>query len=411
MTFTGEEISIAQVAINDLRQGNDLRMWETITRVSFLYQLKQTLDILASYNERLLSNRLKPKIEERNVLFNILQNALGNIRVFCRLRPSKAESIDATISRNILTIRETSRLNVTGSGFQSNSHKFEFFHVFGEKDTQFTVFEELRHFILSALHNCSVTLFAYGQTGSGKTYTMDGNPAIKEQRGILPRVVSEVFDVLKEWRCAGIELNCRYGYFEIYNESVRDLLSNGEQRDVKENAQGYFYVSNLTLQDINVQIHSREDIIDHVLKLPQLRTSGSTQANSHSSRSHSIFQLHFESSNETKYLTLIDLAGSERLAKTAATGRRAHEAKNINLSLSALNDTLSALGGGSPRAKNIVHIPFRQSKLTQLLKEPLCGKNSKVAMFVNISSAKEDISESINSLRFATKVQGVKISK
>jgi len=412
VAYLNHEVKRMKKTADIKKEDNGIRMWEITTRVSFLYQLNQALNVLTNYHQDVLKRRLKPRIEARNRAFDLLQNVLGNIRVFCRLRPTKDERIETIISKNALMIKSAARSNVTGTGMSNNEYRFDFFYVFGERDSQKIVYDEIKHLIMSAALSCNVTLFAYGQTGSGKTWTMEGLEGDEKHEGLRPRALKHVMELMKEWRCAGIELECSYSFFEIYNEIIRDLLDNGAIKDVKENGCGIFYIVDLMTKPIDIN-RNVNDISKEIHKVLAHRSTGATMANENSSRSHSVFQFRFIHGDGRQHtLSMIDLAGSERLAKTAATGKRAAEAKNINLSLSALNDTLTALGSaqGSSQAHQS-HIPYRQSKLTQILKESLCSTNCKVVMFVNISTAKADLNESINSLRFATKVQGVKIKR
>ena len=131
--------------------------------------------------------------------------------------------------------------------------------------------------------------------------------------------------------------------------------------------------------------------------------------NDRSSRSHSVFQIKIKGINKitgqcaTGLLNLIDLAGSERLNQSQATGARLTETQHINKSLACLGDVISALGQESAK-----HVPYRNSKLTFLLQNCL-GGNSKTLMFVNCSPMAKDMSETLSSLRFATKVNACDI--
>ena len=141
------------------------------------------------------------------------------------------------------------------------------------------------------------------------------------------------------------------------------------------------------------------------------RSTAATKSNDHSSRSHSIFIIDLQGYNsltkESSYgtLNLIDLAGSERLNNSRAEGDRLKETQAINKSLSCLGDVIHSLN-----LKDGSHVPYRNSKLTYLLKHSL-GGNSKTLMFVNISPLTKDLNETINSLRFATKVNNTRINK
>lgn len=204
---------------------------------------------------------------------------------------------------------------------------------------------------------------------------------------------------------------------EIYNETIRDLLSpnrsgfdpskmenTGKQFTIKHDANGNTYVSDLTIIDV---CSSRE--VSYLLeRAAQSRSVGRTQMNEQSSRSHFVFTLRILGVNESTeqqvqgVLNLIDLAGSERLSKSGSTGDRLKETQAINKSLSSLSDVIFAL------AKKEEHVPFRNSKLTYLL-QPCLGGDSKTLMFVNISPDPTSVGESLCSLRFAARVNACEI--
>jgi kinesin family protein C1 len=201
---------------------------------------------------------------------------------------------------------------------------------------------------------------------------------------------------------------------EIYNETIRDLLapgrsnsvemSAGKQYTIKHDAQGNTTVSDLTTADV----FSTADVTSLLEKASHSRSVGRTQMNEQSSRSHFVFTLKIFGSNESTgqqvqgVLNLIDLAGSERLAKSGSTGDRLKETQAINKSLSALSDVIFAI------AKNDDHVPFRNSKLTYLL-QPCLGGDSKTLMFVNIAPEASSVNETVCSLRFASRVNACEI--
>jgi kinesin family protein C2/C3 len=207
-----------------------------------------------------------------------------------------------------------------------------------------------------------------------------------------------------------------FSMLEIYNETIRDLLVEptigggvreaATKLDIRQTPTGN-EVTGLT----KVVVCNSGDVLDLMSRGQSNRAVGAHDMNEHSSRSHSILTLTVSGVNNkdssTTYgkLHLIDLAGSERVGKTDATGDRLKEAQNINRSLSALGDVINSLGG-----KKSSHIPYRNSKLTFLLQDSL-GGNSKVMMFVNISPATYNVNESICSLNFALRCRNVELGQ
>lgn len=264
----------------------------------------------------------------------------------------------------------------------------------------------------------SVCIFAYGQTGSGKTHTMEGS---ESDRGVNFRALQELF-AIRDDRIAAENFECtmKLSILEVYNETIVDLLdnSNGSSSgssqqagvvakglDVRMGKTGV-YVDNL----IEVEVFNENDVIDLMKLGHSHRSVGSHDFNEHSSRSHLVLSIHIETvqrkenRRRVSKLHLIDLAGSERVSKTAASGQRLKEAQNINRSLSALGDVIAALGASSK------HVPYRNSKLTFLLQDSLSG-NSKVLMFVNVSPVQWNAWETLCSLNFASRCRNVALGQ
>eukprot|EP01051_Picozoa_sp_SAG22_P010501 SAG22_NODE_949_length_6356_cov_2.100527_4_plen_441_part_00 len=214
----------------------------------------------------------------------------------------------------------------------------------------------------------------------------------------------------------------RVSYMEIYNEKVRDLLNPqmaGEELKVREDPKTGFYVES---QEVVV---TNDDMIYAMLDAGnQLRTVGATNMNAQSSRSHAIFRLILESSPKegveqegtaeenafrSSYLNLVDLAGSERTKDTGASGSRLKEAGSINLSLSCLSNIIRALSDASMKkgkAKSKVHLPFRNSKLTQIL-QPSLGGNSRTAFICTVTLAAQFYEDTKSTLAFADRAKKV----
>ncbi|KAK9826929.1 hypothetical protein WJX74_000546 [Apatococcus lobatus] len=335
----------------------------------------------------------------RRLLHNQLVEMRGNIRVFCRVRPSPSSVVTCQ--------SDGSGVRVDG-GEASIQGTFSFDKVFGPACSQQTVFDEVAELVQSALDGYQVCLFSYGQTGAGKTHTMQGLPSSQGQ-GIIPRSVAKILDTVKILQEPGWEYDLEASYIEVYNEALQDLLAEGKGRDV-----GKITVANAIKHGPSgeptyvvgarrVKINDSETAAGLIKQAGAARASESTAMNATSSRSHSIFMLFITGRHAPTAtlvqgaLNLVDLAGSERLARSEVTGQRQKEACCINKSLSSLGDVFSALASKS------AHVPYRNSKLTHLL-QPCLGGTGKTLMFVNINPEPASAGETLCSLRFAAQV-------
>ncbi|GLU20244.1 hypothetical protein SLE2022_364540 [Rubroshorea leprosula] len=339
---------------------------------------------------------------KRKELYNQIQENKGNIRVFCRCRPLKKEEIAAGSATVVdFDAAKDGDLGIlTGSSLKKT---FKFDRVYTPKDNQVDVFADASPLVTSVLDGYNVCIFAYGQTGTGKTFTMEGT---EENRGVNYRTLELLFQIAKE-RSETFMYSISVSVLEVYNEQIRDLLATSptsKKLEIKQSAEGSHHVPGL--------VEARLDNIKEVWSVLQAgsnaRAVGSNNVNEHSSRSHCMLCIMVRAKNlmngecTKSKLWLVDLAGSERLAKTDAQGERLKEAQNINKSLSALGDVIHALATKSS------HIPYRNSKLTHLLQDSL-GGDSKTLMFVQISPSELDLSETLSSLNFATRVRGVEL--
>ncbi|KAK7324407.1 hypothetical protein VNO77_27943 [Canavalia gladiata] len=369
------------------------------------------LIIKSKINEQLESHEdLKSKYiegaKERKELYNKVLELRGNIRVFCRCRPLHAEEIaaGATMALDFEAAKD-GELTVMSNGAPKRTFKFD--AVFGPQAEQADVFEDTAPFATSVLDGYNVCIFAYGQTGTGKTFTMEGTEAA---RGVNFSTLEKMFDIIKE-RQKLYRYDISVSVLEVYNEQIRDLLVPGnhpgttaKRLEIRQAGEGMHHIPGL----VEAHVNNMTEVWEVLQTGSNARAVSSTNSNEHSSRSHCIHCVMVKGENllngeyTRSKLWLVDLAGSERVAKTEVHGDRLKETQNINRSLSALGDVISALATKSS------HIPFRNSKLTHLLQDSL-GGDSKALMFVQISPNENDLSETICSLNFASRVRGIEL--
>ncbi|KAJ6887430.1 kinesin-like protein KIN-14F [Populus alba x Populus x berolinensis] len=372
--------------------------WEE--EVSRLEQHIRDLEVASSSCHQVL--------EENRQLYNQVQDLKGTIRVYCRVRPflrgqSNGQSTVDYIGENgnIMIV------NPLKNGKEARK-VFSFNKVFGTNVTQDQIYADTQPLVRSVLDGYNVCIFAYGQTGSGKTYTMSGPDLTSEQTwGVNYRALRDLFQI-STIRGEVIRYEVGVQMVEIYNEQVRDLLvSDGSNRrlDIRNNSQ----LNGLNVPDASwIPVSSTQDVLD-LMKIGQRnRAVGATALNERSSRSHSVLTVHVYGKELVSgsilkgCLHMVDLAGSERVDKSEAVGERLKEAQHINRSLSALGDVISALAQKSP------HVPYRNSKLTQVLQDSL-GGHAKTLMFVHINPELNSIGETISTLKFAERVASIEL--
>ena len=319
--------------------------------------------------------------QERKRLHNELMELKGNIRVFVRVRP--VDKQDSCVS-----VTSSDRLGVYNE-WDARRRYFEFDHVFPQSEAQGDVYMQIEPFIKSFLDGYNVCLFAYGVTNSGKTYTMEGSP---ENPGIIQRSLMSIFQATNA-PCK-VHLSC----VQIYNENVFDVLNEMNPVELKT-----------TVETRQVPLTSAESGLELFRTVSLMRRTTSTKLNQASSRSHLVVTIQLEHNGCHSKLNLVDLAGSENVNKSGVSGIGLSEAKNINRSLASLGDVihglLEAKKGGTPH-----HVPFRNSKLTMLLKDSLEG-NSKTLMIAHLSPTQDDVGETLGTLQFAARVRTVEIGK
>jgi len=341
-------------------------------------------------------------VKENRNLYNMLQEVRGNIRVYCRIRPLNSESISS-----IEHIGNDGSIMVCDPFKAQNTRKiFQFNKTFGPTTTQDEVYMETQSLIRSVMDGYNVCIFAYGQTGSGKTHTMCGPSGglSSNDLGINYMALNDLFTISTSRE--DMKYDMRVQMVEIYNEQVRDLLSedtSSTKLDIRTSTNGLFNIPDAKM----CPVQSPSDVMNLMLLGEKHRASGPTAMNNRSSRSHSILTVHVNGKDMSgnvscSCLHLVDLAGSERVDRSEATGDRLKEAQHINKSLSCLGDVITAL------AQKNSHIPYRNSKLTQLLQSSL-GGNAKTLMLAHISPEGESYVETLSTLKFAQRVSTVEL--
>ncbi|NXW88490.1 KIF5A protein, partial [Alopecoenas beccarii] len=320
-----------------------------------------------------------------------------SIKVLCRFRPlNQAEILRGD---KFLPVFQGDDSVVVGG------KPYVFDRVFPPNTTQEQVYHACAmQIVKDVLAGYNGTIFAYGQTSSGKTHTMEGKLHDPQQMGIIPRIAQDIFNHIYSMD-ENLEFHIKVSYFEIYLDKIRDLLDMTKTNlSVHEDKNRVPYVKGCTERFVS----SPEEILDVIDEGKSNRHVAVTNMNEHSSRSHSIFLINIKQENvETEQklsgkLYLVDLAGSEKVSKTGAEGAVLDEAKNINKSLSALGNVISALAEGTK-----AYVPYRDSKMTRILQDSL-GGNCRTTMFICCSPSSYNDAETKSTLMFGQRAKTIK---
>eukprot|EP00041_Stephanoeca_diplocostata_P035316 m.1241260 g.1241260 ORF g.1241260 m.1241260 type:complete len:1584 (+) comp24675_c0_seq2:332-5083(+) len=434
--------SVTVVDCETLARANEGAAAAKLALVEYKAKTEHELEFLrgktAHLEESLARNeqRLLDFDAVRRKLLNEIHDLKGNTRVFCRVRPLLETEVSrfhmshlvlpTDLDTGKLTVIDDTRKSVDGSKKQAFTD-FEYNKIFAPEATQAEVFAEVEQLIDCAVMGQNVCIFAYGQTGSGKTYTMSGNVASPETRGIMPRAVEHLFSEIERMSHRNWMYTVKMSFLEIYNDQIRDLLTENSsiegdedalRCDVRLEKNGSLTVTNLE----EFTVSSSQEVLALLGTADTHRAVAASEMNARSSRSHSVCRIVLTAVHRATKQTvaskinMVDLAGSERLtvptpamidavplverpALQASVAVRTAETLHINKSLSTLALVFQALR----RKRSGTHVPYRDSKLTFLLQDSLCG-DSKNLMLVNVSPREDCLAESLCSLRFASKV-------
>uniref|UniRef100_A0A8C2C9M9 Kinesin-like protein n=2 Tax=Cyprinus carpio TaxID=7962 RepID=A0A8C2C9M9_CYPCA len=338
------------------------------------------------------------------------------IQIFARVKPTKKQTAEYFVdceeqggSLEFVVPRDLADGVINN---KRENYKFRFQKVFDQTANQEEIFEAIAKPVAdNVLAGYNGTIFAYGQTGSGKTFTITGGAENYNDRGIIPRTLSYLYQHFS--KDSSMIYTTHISYLEIYNETGYDLLNPQHEASrledlpkvtIMEDPDQNIHLKNLSLQ----QSANEEEALDLLFLGDTNRMIAETPMNQASTRSHCIFTIHLCSKElgsamvRCSKLHLVDLAGSERVGKTGVGGQILTEAKYINLSLHYLEQVIIALS-----EKNRSHIPYRNSMMTSVLRDSL-GGNCMTTMIAAVSVERKNTGESISTCRFAQRVALIK---
>ncbi|GFP98341.1 probable 125 kDa kinesin-related protein [Phtheirospermum japonicum] len=346
-----------------------------------------------------------------------------NIQVLLRCRPLADDEQRLNVPR-VITCNDSKREVTVSQNVASKQvdRVFTFDKVFGPKAQQRSIYDQsISPIVKEVLDGFNCTVFAYGQTGTGKTYTMEGGMRknkggeLPVDAGIIPRAVRQIFDTLE---AQNADYSMKVTFSELYNEEITDLLAPEEQLksteenkskkpiSLMEDGKGCVIVRGLEEE----AVYSANEIYSLLERGASRRRTADTLLNKRSSRSHSIFTITVHIKEGTigddelikcGKLNLVDLAGSENIYRSGARESRAREAGEINKSLLTLGRVINAL------VEHSVHVPYRDSKLTRLLRDSLGGK-TKTCIIATISPSAHCLDETLSTLDYAHRAKSIK---
>ncbi|KAH9322163.1 hypothetical protein KI387_016802, partial [Taxus chinensis] len=349
-----------------------------------------------------------------------------NVQVLLRCRPFNEEEVRSNAPQ-VVTCTEWQREVTVCQNIASKQidRTFTFDKVFGPSAQQKDLYDQaVVPIVNEVLEGFNCTIFAYGQTGTGKTYTMEGdckktksgqNGELPSDAGVIPRAVKQIFDTLESQNA---EYSVKVTFLELYNEEITDLLAPEELSKVvtdekqrkplalMEDGKGGVLVRGLEEEIVT----SANEIFTLLERGSAKRRTAETLLNKQSSRSHSLFSITIHIKEATPEgeelikcgkLNLVDLAGSENISRSGAREGRAREAGEINKSLLTLGRVITAL------VEHLGHIPYRDSKLTRLLRDSLGGR-TKTCIIATVSPSVHCLEETLSTLDYAHRAKNIK---
>ncbi|KAK9749682.1 hypothetical protein RND81_02G143200 [Saponaria officinalis] len=290
---------------------------------------------------------------------------------------------------------------------RNKERRYSFDYAFGPNCSNLDLYRRVASSTISGVvQGINATIFAYGSTGSGKTHTMVGT---RDDPGLMVLSLHTIFDFIEKDDSPGdFEVTC--SYLEVYNEVIYDLLEKSSGNlELREDPEQGVTVAGLR----SIKVHSAVKILELLTLGNSRRKTESTESNATSSRSHAVLEITVQRRQKCDYqsrilkgkLALVDLAGSERASETNSSGKKLRDGANINRSLLALANCINALG--KLHKKGLAYVPYRNSKLTRILKDGLSG-NSQTIMVATVSPSHRHYHHTINTLKYANRAKEIR---
>ena len=356
----------------------------------------------------------------------------GNICVAVRVRPFLPFEEG---NKNCVEVTHSDNCDSSNTIYLKGRSKssFTFDAAFPHTSTQNDIYQSCVFPLVDAcLDGYNATVLAYGQTGAGKTHTILGeckkiNDGVDEsEAGVIPRTLNQLFQRLNAFEAdtesdplVTNKYHVYVQFLEVYGEDIRDLLSTKDTNKPLAIREGRGGSEPEVIGACEVQVSSADEALLCLTRGTLKRVTRATAMNSESSRSHAIMTVSVEQlsivEGETQQTSakvtkksrfhFVDLAGSERAKRTGVTGQGLKEGININKGLLVLGNVISALG--DPKKKGKSFVPYRDSKLTRLLRGSL-GGNHKTLMIACVSPSISNAEETLNTLRYANRTKNIK---
>ncbi|KAK8455053.1 hypothetical protein SEVIR_4G075700v4 [Setaria viridis] len=376
---------------SDLLEYSNAKLGRVTRYLGFLADRTRKLDQAALETEA----RITPLIHEKKRLFNDLLTLKGNVKVFCRSRPLFEDEGSSVVE---FPDDFTIRVNTGDESLTNPKKDYEFDRVYGPHIGQGELFHDVQPFVQSALDGYNISIFAYGQSCSGKTHTLEGS---SHDRGLYLRSFEELFDLSNSDTTSTAHFNFYFTACELYNDQVRDLLSESSSTvpKVRMGVQESF------VELVQEKVENPLEFSGALKTALQNRSVNSPKA----MVSHLIITIHIHYRNyvtgEHLYskLSLVDLPASECLLEEDAGRDNVTDFLHVSKSLSALGDAFASL---SAKKEPVLS---GNSRITQILADSL-GSSSKILLIVHVSPSASNLSRTLSTLSFSARARNAELS-